>query len=183
MKFFSRFFFILTTTIILLVFTTCSRTSGPPDSEILRDLGFRPIPEGSEFPDISFTDTGNQTHSLGEFKGSVILLNFWASWCPPCRAEMPSMGHLAEELKNSDFVMIPVNVQEPLELVESFVTEFEIGFPVYLDINADAARAIGVSGLPTSILIDRDGSAVAVVTGAIEWDDDELISMMRGWTR
>ncbi len=79
--------------------------------------------------------------------------------------------------------MIPVNVQEPQDLVESFVTEFEIGFPVYLDINADAARAIGVSGLPTSILIDRDGSAVAVVTVAIEWDDDDLISMMQRWTR
>ena len=182
MKSLSRFF-ILVSIMLLLIFSACSRAKGPPESETLRNLGLMPIPEGSDFPDISFTDTGNETHNLSEFKGSVILLNFWASWCPPCRAEMPSMEQLAEELKDGDFVMIPVNVQEPQDLVESFVIEFEIGFPVYLDINADAARAIGVSGLPTSILIDRDGSAVAVVTGAIEWDDDELISMMRRWTR
>ena len=93
------------------------------------------------------------------------------------------MELLAEELKGGDFIMIPINVQEPQSMVESFLTEFEIGFPVYLDPEADAARAIGVSGLPTSILIDRNGTAVAAVTGAIEWDSDEIIAMMDKWTR
>lgn len=96
---------------------------------------------------------------------------------------MPAMERLADELSGGNFEMIPINVQEPVDLVKSFVKEFEIGFTVYLDPDADAARAVGVSGLPTSILIDRDGTAVAVVTGAIEWDSEEMVSMMKKWVR
>ncbi len=169
--------------IILLFLSSCSNQAAIPDNDILISLGFRPIPEGSDFPDISFSDTENRIHSLSEYKGSVILLNFWASWCPPCRGEMPAMENLADELKDTEFVMLPINVQESADMVESFTKEFDIGFPVYLDIKAEAAKAVGVTGLPTSILIDRDGKAIAVVTGALEWDSDEIISMMKNWTR
>ncbi len=182
MKFLTRAFLFLSVALILLISSACSQDSGPPEIETLQNLGFRVIPEGNNFPDISFTDSDNQIHRLSDFKGTVVLLNFWASWCPPCRAEMPAMEKLAEKLSGSDFTMLPINVQEPRALVESFVEEFEIGFPVYFDEDAETAKAVGVTGLPTSILIDRDGTAIAVVTGAIEWDSEELVSMMTGWT-
>lgn len=168
---------------LTLLIGACSQTADVPADESLEALGFRIIPDVSDFPDIGFVDINGQAHKISEYRGSVVLLNFWASWCPPCRAEMPAMERMAAELAGGDFVMIPVNVQEPKDLVESFVKEFEIGFPVYLDVNADAAKEVGVTGLPTSILIDRTGKAVAVVTGAIEWDSPELIELMSGWTR
>ncbi len=161
----------------------CSGSVQKPQNDQLTALGFRIIPEGKEFPDISFTDINGVSQKLSDFKGHVLLLNFWAGWCPPCRAEMPSMGTLADTLRGGDFVMLPVNVKESGDMVKSFTAEFEIDFPVYLDINAEAAMAVGVTALPTSILIDREGNAVAAATGALEWDSDEMISMMRNWTR
>lgn len=161
----------------------CSPAAARPGDQTLEALGFRVIPPDAEFPDIQFADIDGGSQKISDYQGSVILLNFWASWCPPCRAEMPAMEKLASELDGNDFVMIPINVQEPVDLVQSFVKEFDIGFPVYMDINADAAKEVGVSGLPTSILIDREGNAIAVVTGAIEWDSLEMIEMMQDWTR
>jgi len=169
--------------VLPLLYTSCSVDTGKPDSNTLRSLGLRPIPEGKDFPDISFRDMNDETRQLSDFRGRVILLNFWASWCPPCRAEMPSMDILSRKLDGTDFVMIPVNVQESSEMVTSFINEFGIDFPVFLDLNGDAAKAVGVTALPTSILIDRNGNALAVVTGAFEWDEDKFISMMRHWTR
>ena len=166
-----------------LLISACSGQEKKPDAGTFRALGFRSIPEGKEFPDISFIDMNGDTKKLSDYRGRVILLNFWASWCPPCRAEMPAMAKLSEVLDGHEFVMLPVNVQESGDMVESFIDEFDIGFPVYLDLNGDAAGAVGVTALPTSLLIDRNGDALAAATGAFEWDKEKFISMMRQWTR
>ncbi|RKX88974.1 MAG: TlpA family protein disulfide reductase [Spirochaetes bacterium] len=168
---------------VSVLFSGCSDKSNIPENSQLTALGFRLIHDGKEFPDITFTDINGDIKKLSDYRGNVLLLNFWATWCPPCRAEMPSMGKLTDKLNSGDFVMLPVNVKEPGDMVKTFTAEFGIDFPVYLDINAEAAMAVGVTALPTSILIDRDGNAVAAATGALEWDSDEMVSMLRNWTR
>jgi len=154
-----------------------------PDAEVFRELGLYPITGNQLFPDILFVDQDGRNLRLSDFKGSVVLLNFWASWCPSCRAEMPSMERLFEELENSDFAMVPINVQESSELVEAFLEEYEIDFPVYYDLAGNAAREVGVMGLPTSVLIDREGFIKAAVAGGFDWNSKNLVSMMRRWTR
>jgi len=167
----------------VLLSAGCDGPAVRPDAETLQSLGFRPLPDGSAVPDIELTSLHGDTPSLSDYRGSVLLLNFWATWCPPCRAEIPSMNILDAELQGGDFELIAVNVQEPRELVEGFIDEFDVRFPVFLDEDAAIARTIGVTGLPTSIIVDRDGNAVAVVSGALEWNDEAVVAMMKDWTR
>lgn len=167
---------------ILGAFAGCAAPPAAPDAELLRELGFHPISDGQSFPDISFVDQDGRDLKLSDYSGSVVLLNFWATWCPPCRVEMPSMEELSKKLKNSDFAMIPINIRESPELVEEFLEEFEIDFPVYYDLDGSAANELGVLGLPTSVLIDREGVALAAVTGAFDWLDEDLVAMMEKWT-
>jgi thiol-disulfide isomerase/thioredoxin len=170
---------------LALVLSACSNSNRTvvPGEESLVKLGLTPLDDERQIPDISFLNLeNNQSVRLQDFRGSVVLLNFWASWCPPCRAEMPSMERLNSELKGSDFVMVAVNVQEDPSLIKSFLREYELDFPIYMDPDGSAAREIGVTGLPTSILIDRKGRAFAVVTGALEWDSEAMLGMMKDLT-
>ncbi|VDB00785.1 hypothetical protein S1OALGB6SA_1875 [Olavius algarvensis spirochete endosymbiont] len=178
----SKSFYLCALFCILGAFAAYANPSTAPDAEVFRSLGFHPIPNGQLFPDIPFLDQDGENLKLSDFNGSVVLLNFWATWCPPCRAEMPSMGKLSKILENKEFAMIPINVQESSEQVEAFLEEFEIDFLVYHDFDGSSANEIGIIGLPTSILIDRDGTALAAVTGAFEWHDDDLVTMMKQWT-
>lgn len=155
----------------------------PPSTEKWRIMGFRPTPKAVEVPDIRFIDESGKTRSLSEFRGSVVLLNFWASWCPPCRAEMPSMDTLRRALEGTDFVMLPVNTGERERRVKRFTRRFNIEFPVYIDESAAAAAGVGVSGLPTSLMIDREGKVIAVVKGSLEWDDAAIIEALGSWAR
>jgi len=167
----------------LLTSSSCGGGFRKPDMETLNRLGFRSIPESREFPEIRFRDLNGKEKTLKDFEGNVILLNFWATWCPPCRAEMPGMENLARELKGRDFIMVPISVQETSDTVKSYMEESGIDFPVYLDEEARAAMSVGVTGLPTSILIDRDGTALGAAVGSVKWDSAPMISMMKDWTR
>jgi thiol-disulfide isomerase/thioredoxin len=177
-----RWLLIVFTAALPILAASCGGSGKPPDSEILEGLGFTAIRDGSGFPDIAFVDPEGGEHSLSDYRGSVILLNFWATWCPPCRAEIPSMSRLYERLEGGDFVLLALNVRESPGLVASFAEEFGMGFPYALDSEGSAAESVGITSIPTSILIDRDGEAVAVVTGALEWDDEEILAMLEEWS-
>ena len=155
----------------------------PPSADQWRTMGFRPVPRAVEVPNIRFTDESGERRSLSDFRESVVLLNFWASWCPPCRAEMPSMGKLSQALDGTDFVMLPVNVGENNRTVKRFIEKFSIGFPVYFDETAAGAADIGVNTLPTSLMINRDGKVLSVVNGSLDWDDAAIIAAIGAWAR
>lgn len=180
MRIYLKIYFVFT---LIIFLSSCSQEFQYPSSSELESLGFRIIPENQDLPDISFTDGNNQTRRLSDYKDHVVLLNFWASWCPPCRAEMPSMGKLARELKGTDFIMIPVNVGESQEIVEAFAETYEIDFPLYFDQDSSSTAMMGVSVLPSSILLNRQGSAVAAVQGSLEWDLPQMIELFKKWSR
>jgi thiol-disulfide isomerase/thioredoxin len=98
------------------------------------------------------------TVNLDDYRGQVVLLNFWATWCPPCRAEMPELDAYYRQHRDDGFVLIAVNAGESAELARSFIEANGFSFPVGLDLNGDLTDEFGITGLPVSIVIDADGA-------------------------
>jgi thiol-disulfide isomerase/thioredoxin len=107
---------------------------------------------------------------LRRHRGEVIMLNFWATWCPPCRKEMPSMRRLAERLDGQAFRILAVNVGESREEIEGFLETVPLPFQIVQDPNMEATQAWGVPGLPYSFLIDAEGLIRYRLAGEYEWD-------------
>jgi thiol-disulfide isomerase/thioredoxin len=109
--------------------------------------------------------------SLAAYTGQVVLVNFWATWCGPCRAEMPSMERLYQELRPQGFAIIAVDYRETRDQVAPFVQELGLTFPVALDEDGSVGDELyPIVGLPTSYLVDRRGRVVARKVGYLEWD-------------
>ena len=121
--------------------------------------------------------------SLSSFEGDVVLLNFWASWCPPCIEEMPSMQALYERLGGAGFEIVAVNLQEDPATVQSFMDKNGYEFPVLLDRSGSIAREYGVRGIPTSYVVHSDGRLLAMLVGPHEWDGDDIVSAIETITQ
>jgi len=144
------------------------RPAPTPDSpyaemEVVRHKG------APEAPDFSLPTLEGQTVTLSALRGRVVFLNFWATWCPPCREEMPSIERLHRELKDQGLVVLGVDVDESPKLVAKFIEDFRLGFPVVLDAGSHVFSRYGVRGLPTTILIDRQGRVVGAAVGPRDW--------------
>jgi peroxiredoxin len=108
---------------------------------------------------------------LSDYRGRVVLVNFWATWCPPCRAEMPSMQTLYEAYRDRGFVVLAVSGDsQGREVVGPFVGEYRLSFPVLLDPRQRAQLRYGVGAIPTSFVVDRRGRVVSKEVGAVGWD-------------
>lgn len=118
--------------------------------------------------------SNGENRTLSSFQGDVVLLNFWASWCPPCIAEMPSMQAVYDELGGNGFEIVAVNIQEDPETVRSFMEENGYDFPVLLDRTGRIAGRYGVRGIPTSYVVDPDGRLMAMLTGPYEWNSNGI---------
>ena len=112
--------------------------------------------------------------SLEELKGNVVFLNFWATWCPPCRYEMPSMEALYNRYRDRNFVMLAVNIGERAEQVNNFMTEYNLSFPALLDRDSALSRTFMVQAIPVTCIIDSDGNIILRITGSIDWDTPEI---------
>ena len=133
-------------------------------------LGVLTAKEVVEAPDIVGPGLDGKTIRLEGFRGKAVFLNFWATWCIPCRQEMPAMERLYQEYKERGFVVLAVNVMEGLGAVKAFVQELKLTFPVVLDPDGKASMAYLVRGLPATYLIDRNQILVGRAIGAREWD-------------
>lgn len=130
---------------------------------------------GKAAPVFELKDLEGKKVSLSDFKGKVILLNFWATWCAPCKAEMPSLENLYKNLKGKGLVVIGVSVDNSETTVRSFVKEKGITFPILLDKGKEVSfDDYGVIGLPVTFLIDRKGVIVEKVFGERQWDSEEI---------
>ncbi|MCP4598868.1 TlpA disulfide reductase family protein [Neptuniibacter sp.] len=126
---------------------------------------------------LNFANVEGQQVSLSEYKGKVVLLNFWATWCPPCIEEMPSMQRLREQLDGKPFEIVAVNVGEDSAAVSSFLMELssDLTFPILLDEEGKSFGELGLRALPTTILFDQNGEVVTKVLGARDWDSAESV--------
>ena len=118
-------------------------------------------------PEISLLDTHGNEIKLTELRGRPVIVNFWATWCPPCRAEMPAMQRVEMDYADEEVIILAVNStnQDSLPAVTQFIDEFGISFPVVLDTQGIAANTYQVSSLPTTFFIERDGMISDVVIG------------------
>ncbi|WP_374632952.1 TlpA disulfide reductase family protein [Paracoccus sp. (in: a-proteobacteria)] len=132
-------------------------------------------------PTTEFTDPQGGTHSLADYKGKVVLLNFWATWCAPCREEMPSLDALQAELGGDDFQVVAIAAgHNPAPAIEKFLTEARItNLPVLLDPRQALARGMGVMGMPVTVLIDREGNEIARLIGGADWASEASKTLIR----
>ncbi|MDR3049006.1 MAG: TlpA family protein disulfide reductase [Elusimicrobiota bacterium] len=129
--------------------------------------------------DFSLPSLEGKTIVLSSLKGKIVLLNFWTSWCPPCRAEIPSMQVLFERFKNEGLEFAAVNIQENNKIVAKIKQQFGITFPLLLDISGQVGAKYGISAIPTTFIIDRDGNIIARAVGGIKWDSPQMIEAFK----
>jgi len=126
---------------------------------------------GAVAPDFALPGLDGAAFRLSDYRGKVVLLNFWATWCPPCRAEMPSMEKLYQVYRDRGLVILAVSGDRGGKaVVESFVQERGVTFPILLDPANEVFAQYGVRGLPTSYLLDRQGRVVSAEAGARDWN-------------
>jgi thiol-disulfide isomerase/thioredoxin len=131
--------------------------------------------EPQRAPQTAFEDRDGKAVSFGDFEGRVVLVNFWATWCAPCVAEMPSLELLQEKLGGAAFTVIAVSLdRQGYEVIDPFFSEIGLELlPSYLDHSNRLSLEVGAIGLPTSILIDRDGRMIARMVGPAEWSSTD----------
>ncbi len=153
-------------TLVLLV-TGCSAGSEPPDGK----SPTAPV-EGTQVgnlaPDFQLQNLDGQAVSLSDFRGKPVLVNFWASWCPPCRSEMPYIQEIYEEWSDKGLVILAVDIGESPSTVENFMQSYNLTFPALLDINQAVALEYNIRGIPTTFLIDKDGIIQDKMIGAFQ---------------
>ena len=134
-----------------------------------------------DVPEIHFIDREEHSLTLVDFRGKVVLLNIWATWCVPCRKEMPALDRLQAKLGGNDFIVLPLSIDRAgLPVVQKFYEELGLqNLGMYVDSSGAASRALGAPGVPTTLLIDRNGREVARKMGAAEWDGPDMVALMR----
>jgi len=130
-------------------------------------------------PPLALSDLFGRAHTLADYRGRVVLLNFWATWCVPCREEMASMRALQARLAGRPFVILLVNYGEARARISEFVKREALAFPILLDPNQEAPRAWRVRVLPSSFLVDRDGRVRYGVIGEIDWASVETANIVQ----
>lgn len=116
---------------------------------------------------------------VSDFTGNITLLNFWATWCPPCRAEMPSIERLHQAMQGKPFRIIAVNSGEHRSQVASFIEKNKYTFPIYLDESNALSSIFAARGLPSTYLVNKEGKVIAARIGAMEYDQAELIKLLK----
>ncbi|MGH8068541.1 MAG: peroxiredoxin family protein [Candidatus Entotheonellia bacterium] len=130
-------------------------------------------------PDFALPDLEGKARRLSDFQGKVVLLNFWATWCPPCRAEMPSMETLYQAYQNQGFVILAVSSDvQGASIVQPFMVEYRLSFPALLDMTGRVSGMYGVRSIPTSYLLDRQGRVVSREIGARNWANAEARALI-----
>lgn len=131
--------------------------------------------------DITFTDRDGAEHRLSDWQGKVVLLNFWATWCAPCREEMPALDNLQAELGGDDFEVVTIATgRNAVARIDDFFAETGVqNLPILLDPRQQLARDMAVVGLPVTVLIDREGNELARYMGDAEWDSEVSMTLIR----
>jgi thiol-disulfide isomerase/thioredoxin len=153
--------------------------ASPPES-LPADLEFTPLPTPRPVPALAFIDGDGTPKTVADFAGRVVLLNIWATWCVPCRAEMPALDRLQAKLGGPDFQVVALSIdRKGLEVVKPFYAELGLSsLGIYLDRAGTAARALATVGVPTTLLIDREGREIGRKVGPAQWDEPNAIALI-----
>jgi peroxiredoxin len=151
---------------VLAVVVTMAVSNGVL-SETAWAMGERPPVVGTAAADFSLTDLGGKVHRLSDYRGKIVLLNFWATWCKPCTTEMPAMQVTYDRLREQGFIVLAVNELEDESKVREHIRTHAHTFPVLLDRDNRVANMYGVFGLPVSVFVDPQGIVQEYVKGGL----------------
>lgn len=145
---------------------------------LFSSLGIQEITPPTEALDFTLKNLEGSEISLEDFEGKVVFLNFWATWCGPCREEMPSMEKLWQRFKEEAFVILAVDLREEKEEVNSFMKDYGLTFSVLLDSRGEVANNYGIRAIPTTFLIDSEGRIVGKALGARDWASEDAFDLI-----
>ena len=133
------------------------------------------------YGDVNFLDINRKNVNLDDFKGKLIILNFWATWCAPCREEMPSLDNLQSNTKLNNLKIFPINIgQEDRTKSEFFFKELNINnLDIYIDAPITLAKKFALRGVPTTIMFNKEGKEFARIIGSIDFNDEEFINWLK----
>ena len=178
-----RFFYGIVALFILCAGSVRAQDAFPPDTvKAFADAGLpllkqKVAPRDFSLP-LAVPGTIGKLQTLNDLKGKVVFLNFWATWCGPCRAEMPSMEALHNSYREKGLEILAVNSGENQAQVLAFMTGNQLSFPVALDMDGKVSMAYGIQAIPTSFLIDREGKIIARLVGSLDWDTPKIRAAM-----
>jgi peroxiredoxin len=135
-----------------------------------RKLGVIRIPRILPPADFVLPDLNGRQVRLSDFKGKVVLLDFWTTWCPDCRAEMPALEKLHQRFKDRDFVLLAVDLRESPNSVRKFFSHHKLSFAALLDSNGQVGQSFDIRAIPTAFILDQNGVMIGKVIGSRKWD-------------
>ncbi|EXJ16559.1 TlpA family protein disulfide reductase [Imhoffiella purpurea] len=138
-----------------------------------------PVPDRPRASDFALADIDGQVHRLSDYHGRPLLLNFWATWCPPCRAEMPSLQRAHEQLEPEGIGVMAINVGEDPGAIAAFLEFSRISLPLPMDRDTRVAQRYPVVGLPTTFVIGPNGRIQLSAAGELQWDDPAILDQIR----
>jgi len=160
-----------------------SRSAGIGVDAALKQLDLMRPARAKLADDFSLPTPAGGSFRLSEQRGKVVLVNFWATWCPPCLEEMPAMERLWSRHKDAGFVLVAISLDTDPKKVSQFVSVRKFSFPVALDPKMEIAEKYGVRALPSSFVIDRDGTVTGVALGPRSWDDSAAHGLVQAMLR
>ncbi len=137
------------------------------------------FPGNVSAPELELQDMGGNKHRLKDYRGKVVVLNFWATWCPPCVEEIPSLGHLQQAFSKDDLVVLSVDIGENKNDVQAFLQQVPAAFPVLLNPDGSTVKQWNIIAFPTTFIIDAHGSIRLTYFGGLEWDKPDIVEQLR----
>ena len=164
--------------IALVVLPVSGASAKPWYAPRLEKLGFYVFDPPFTFQDFKVTNLSGAEKARTSVKGKVVLLNFWATWCPPCKEEIPSIEALSKTMKGKSFEVFAVSVGEDAATVKSFVAEQKMTYPIYLDPRNSLSATYASQGIPTTYLLDKDGRFIAGLVGSYDYANAEFVGFL-----
>lgn len=144
----------------------------------LKKAGILPMANIPPPVDFELRDTQDRQVRLSDLLGKVVLLNFWTTWCPSCRDEMPALENLHRYFKGRDFTILAVDIQESAEQVNLFFNDFHLSFPSVLDSDGSVSRSFGIRSIPTTFILDKNGAMIGKAIGSRLWDSHAIRNLL-----
>jgi peroxiredoxin len=144
-----------------------------------RSSTLHPLTDLPMAPDFALADIDGAIHRLSDYRGQVVVVNFWATWCPPCREEMPSMQRAWKQLRNENIVILAIDVGEDEDTMFTFTADYPVDFPLLLDLDSRVIQDWPVRGLPTTFVVDPEGRIAYRAIGSRDWEHPAMLGTLR----
>jgi len=143
---------------------------------LMAGMGVIETPLRTDPLEVKLPNSAGRYVRLDDFRDKIVFLNFWTSWCPSCRTEMPSMERLHRKLFGKNFAMVTVNIKESASQVNNFFEEYKLTFTALLDTTGEVSAGLGIRAIPTTFILDKSGKMIGSITGPREWDSKKTVA-------